>query len=70
MISHCGTMGLVISVDHGDTDLIPYPAQWVKNLASQQLQCGLQLWLRSDPWSRNSMLQGSQKKKKEEACNR
>lgn len=41
--SHCGTVELVVSLECWDTDLIPAPAQWVKDPML------LQLWLRSDP---------------------
>ena len=46
------------------------PAQWVKDLVVLQLQCGLQLQLRSDPWSWNfHMLQAAKEEKKKKDCN-
>ena len=36
--SHCGTTGSVPFLQHQDTDSIFGPAQWVKDLALQQLQ--------------------------------
>ena len=45
---------------------VPIMAQWVKNLALQQLCCWLQLWLRFDPWPRNSHMVRVQLIKKKE----
>ena len=56
--SHCGSRGLVASLQHWDAGSIPYPAQWVKDLVLPQL------WLRYDPWARNSMCCRVAKKKK------
>ena len=39
--SHCGTMGLVLSLQHQDTGSIPKPAQWAKKLPAR-----LPMWLR------------------------
>ena len=52
--SRCGTMGSVVSWEHGDAGLIPSPAQWVKDLALPQLWLRVQLRFRSDPWPGNS----------------
>ena len=38
-----------------DASLIPGPEQWVKDPALPQQWLRLQLWLRSDPWTGNSM---------------
>ena len=46
-----------------DAGLIPSPAQWVKEPVLLQLQCMLKLWLRSDPWARNSICCGAAKKR-------
>ena len=63
--SCCGTMGLAASLEGWDTGSIPSLAEWVKNLTLPQLRHRSQLWLRSDPWSRNfHTLWGSQEKKK------
>ena len=62
--SRCSPMGSVVPWERWDTGLIPAPAQWVVDLALPQLQLGLQLRLRSDPWPRNSMCCGAVKKKK------
>ena len=45
--------------------LIPGPEQWVKHLVLPQLQFESQLWLGSDPWSRNFICLGAAKKKQE-----
>ena len=45
------------------------PLAWhsgVKDPAVRQLQCRLQMWLRSDPWPRNSICYRVAKKKKKE----
>ena len=57
-------MGSAVSWELQDKGLIPHPAQWVKNLALPQLWLRLQLWLRSDPWPKNSICHGVAKKKK------
>ena len=41
----------------------PGPAQWVKDPALLQLWQRLQLWLRSDPWPRNYICYGAERKK-------
>lgn len=41
MSSRCGSMGLVVCLQHQNVDSIPSLAMWVK---------GLWLGLRSDPW--------------------
>ena len=45
--SHCGTTGLVASLEHWDIGSIHNPGQWVKDLALSQLWCRLQLQLGS-----------------------
>lgn len=49
----------------GDACSIPGPAQGIKDPVLSQLQRRFQLWLRPNPWSRNSMCFGWQKKKKQ-----
>uniref|UniRef100_A0A8D0PQP5 Uncharacterized protein n=1 Tax=Sus scrofa TaxID=9823 RepID=A0A8D0PQP5_PIG len=48
--SHCGTTGLVASLQPWDAGSIPGPAQWSKDLELLQLQRSWHLWLESDPW--------------------
>ena len=44
---------------------IPHPTQWIKDPAHLRLRS--QLWLRCDPWPRNSICpRGKKKKKKKE----
>ena len=40
----------------------------LKDLVLPQLQCRLQLWLISDPWSRNSICHRAAEKEKEKKC--
>ena len=61
---HCGAMRLLVSWERWDTGSIPSPAQRVKDLALPQLSLRLQLWLRFNPWLKNSMCHGSAKKGK------
>ena len=53
--SHCGTMGLVASLQCQDIGLIVSLTQWVKGSSTE---CSSQLWLRSDPWLGNSIRLG------------
>ena len=48
-------MGLAASWEHWDVDLIPCPAQWVRDLALPQLQLRRWLKLGSDPWPRSAI---------------
>ena len=57
---HCGKTGSAESLEDQDTDSIPGPAQYVKELVLLQLE----LQLRSDPWPRNSICHGTTKKEK------
>ena len=57
-------MRLAESLQGWDTGSILGPAQWLKDLALLQLWHKLQLWLESDPWSRNSIWCGAAKKEK------
>ena len=43
---------------------IPGPAHWVGDPALPWVRLGSQLWLRSDPWPRNSICRGVVKKRK------
>ena len=51
-----------MSLERWDADLIPGPAQWVKDLVLPQLQHTLQLRLEFDPWPGNSIYPGAVKK--------
>ena len=62
--SCCGAVGLAMSWECWDAGLIPSLAQWVYDLVLLQLQLGLQLQLRSDPWPRNSICCGVAKKER------
>ena len=62
--SLCGAAESVVSLECWDAGLIPNTPQWVKDLALPKLQCRSQLWLRSDPWSWNSIWHRAAKKKK------
>ena len=62
--SHGGAMELVESWERWDVGSIPGPEQWVKNPVLLQLQFRSQLWLRSEPWPRNSVCCGVAKKVK------
>ena len=64
--SHCGAMGLVVSLQCQDTDLIPGPAQWVKGSRLLQLRYWSPLLLRSGPWSGNFVCLRVAKKKKKD----
>ena len=61
---HCGATGSMASLQCWNTGLIPRLAQWVKDPALLHLRHRLQLCLRSDPWSRNSICCGVTKKEK------
>ena len=54
--SHCGITGYAASWEHSG----------LGNLVLLQLQLGLQLWLRSDPWPGNSICCGTAKKEKKD----
>jgi len=56
-------MGLVVSLEHWGTGLIPSPAQWVKDLALLQLQCRLQLGLDLIPGPGTPHAMGQTKRK-------
>ena len=45
--SHWGSAVTNPTSIHGDADLIPGPAQWVKDQRFRELQCRLQMRLRS-----------------------
>ena len=62
--SCCGAVGLAASWEHWDKDLIPLPAQWVKDPALLQLRLRLQQWLESDPGLGTPYASSSQKKKR------
>ena len=47
--SCCGAMGLAVSVECRDGDLIPSPVQWFKDPVLLQLWHRSQLWLRFLP---------------------
>ena len=47
-------MGSVALLEYWDAESILSLAQWVKDLALSQLWHRSQLWLRYDPWPRNS----------------
>ena len=53
-----------MSLECWETGSITYLAQWVKDLALPKSQCRLRLWLRSDPWPRNSICHGAAPPKK------
>ena len=60
--SHCGALGLVVSLQCQNTGLI---LAWHSGLKDLGLpQCRSQLWLRSDLWPRNSICHGAAKKEK------
>ena len=61
--SCCGTTGLAASLEHWDAGLIPGLAQQVKDPALLQPWHKQQLWLRSEPWPRNSIYVTGQPKK-------
>ena len=56
--------GLAASLECWDTGLISGLAQRVKDPLLPQRQRKSQLWLRTDPWSRNSIRLWAAKKKK------
>ena len=59
----CDGISGVLGAALGDKGSVPGPAQWVKDLASLQLQLQLRshLWLGSDPWPGNSIYHGAAK---------
>ena len=61
--SCCDTVGLAASWEHWDAGFFPSQAQWVKDVATPQLQPRWQLQLRSDPWPENSICCRAAKKK-------
>ena len=69
--SHCGATepsGVLEALDAGS---IPSPVQWVKDPVWQQLQLGLKLWLRSDPWPGSAIcLRVAKKREKETKTNK
>ena len=60
-----GAEGSVVSLQCQDVGSIPSLVQWIKALALLQLWHRLQLWLGSDPWSRNSICYRVARKEKE-----
>ena len=53
--SCCGSTGSAATLELWDAGLIARLVQWVKGSHEPQMQCRSQLWLRSDPWPRNSI---------------
>ena len=57
----CSISGVLETLEHR---FDPGPAQWVKDPLLPQPQLRSRLWLRSDPWPRNSICRGAAKKEK------
>ena len=62
--SRWGTMGSAASLEHREVGSIPGLAHRVKDPVLPQLQCGSQLQLGRDPWSRTLYASVWPKKKK------